>query len=116
MAEGLRTTLEAADTSAPASDPTLPSDQAAPPPATRAGGHIGRYEIGAQLGAGGMGVVHRATDPDLKRPLAIKLVRHAGGSVGQARVCARHRRWRACAIPTWCRCSTSAPTTVACTW
>ncbi|HUQ01643.1 MAG TPA: protein kinase [Kofleriaceae bacterium] len=86
MAEGLRTTVEAADTAAPASDPTLPSSEAEPPRSPGPGGRIGRYEIGAQVGAGGMGVVYRASDPDLKRPLAIKLVRHAGGSVGQARV------------------------------
>ncbi len=53
-----------------------------PSPLTR----IGRYEIGAVIGAGGMGVVHRASDPELKRPLAIKLVRDPGGAIGQERV------------------------------
>lgn len=35
---------------------------------------IDRYKLEAQLGAGGMGVVWRAWDPALERPLAIKLM------------------------------------------
>lgn len=35
---------------------------------------IDRYKLEAQLGAGGMGVVWRAWDPALERPLAIKLL------------------------------------------
>jgi hypothetical protein len=36
---------------------------------------VGRYEICEVLGAGAMGVVYRARDPELDRALAIKLVR-----------------------------------------
>jgi hypothetical protein len=35
----------------------------------------GRYELGEALGAGAMGVVYRARDPELDRAIAIKLVR-----------------------------------------
>ena len=39
-----------------------------------AGSRLGPYQIVSQLGAGGMGVVYQATDPRLKRTVAIKLL------------------------------------------
>ena len=38
------------------------------------GTRLGPYEIGAQIGVGGMGVVYQASDPRLKRTVAIKLL------------------------------------------
>ncbi len=43
---------------------------------------LGRYLVLRQIGAGGMGVVYAAYDPDLDRKLAIKLLR--GPAVGDA--------------------------------
>jgi len=44
------------------------------------GSSLGRYQIIGLLGAGGMGRVYRARDPDLNRELAIKVLRRAPGS------------------------------------
>src|SRR5438045_4088112 len=38
------------------------------------GTKLGRYEIRAQIGAGGMGEVYRARDPKLNRDVAIKVL------------------------------------------
>ena len=38
------------------------------------GTRLGPYEVTAQIGAGGMGEVYRATDTNLKRSVAIKVL------------------------------------------
>jgi eukaryotic-like serine/threonine-protein kinase len=54
------------------------------------GDQVGRYVVLDRLGAGGMGQVHIARDPDLDRRVALKLVRdrkgEPGGSDAQARL------------------------------
>ena len=44
------------------------------PPLLEADGHIGRFDIRASLGAGGMGEIFEGYDTDLQRPVAIKVL------------------------------------------
>ena len=49
----------------------------------RPGTRLGPYEITAQIGAGGMGEVYRATDTHLKRTVAIKVLPEAVATDGE---------------------------------
>jgi len=44
------------------------------------GAMLGRYRIESELGAGAMGVVHAAFDPDLERRIALKVLRNASAT------------------------------------
>ena len=55
--------------------PGAPGDAAAP--AGSLGASLGRYRLEREIGAGGMGVVHAAFDPDLERRIALKVLRVA---------------------------------------
>src|SRR5262249_28755984 len=52
-----------------------PAAGALPPDAPATGGRIGRFVVLGRIGAGGMGVIVSAYDPDLDRKVAIKLIR-----------------------------------------
>jgi serine/threonine-protein kinase len=55
-------------------------------PAPRLGERVGRYTVEALLGAGGMGLVYAARDPDLDRRVALKLLRNPDGDQATARL------------------------------
>ncbi len=66
----------------PATQTPVPKPKRAPSRLPR-GATVGRYIVLDVLGAGGMGVVYRAYDPELDRRIALKLVRDLRGNPGR---------------------------------
>ncbi|MEM9383287.1 MAG: serine/threonine-protein kinase, partial [Planctomycetota bacterium] len=60
------------------------------------GTRLGRFEIQREIGRGGMAVVYLATDPELRRPVALKVLR-AGLALDRAHVDRFQREGRAIA-------------------
>ncbi len=61
--------------------------QVSPDADARIGKKLGRYRVDGVLGMGGMGIVYAAWDPQLDRPVAIKVVhRLAADAAGRARL------------------------------
>ncbi len=87
------------DTDAPDRAPTTPTvaaDHGAEP------GRIGRYTVLGPIGQGGMGIVVRALDPQLRREVAIKLLRPGRGGLAdemQARMLREARAMAALSHP-----------------
>ena len=72
---------------------TLPRDVAAPViRGLERGAALGKYTLERVLGAGGMGVVWAARDPDLERTVAIKFLHHASASPEQRQRLLREAR------------------------
>jgi serine/threonine-protein kinase len=65
--------------------PSSPDGGPAADPPQAAPASAGRYQLEGRLGQGGMGEVFRARDPQLRRSLAVKVLRdHPGGGAGLA--------------------------------
>ena len=62
--------------------PTLPLESSASDTELQRGARFGRYLVLDWLGAGGMGVVYSAYDPELDRRVALKVLRNDGAGHG----------------------------------
>jgi hypothetical protein len=70
---------------APQVEATLASSESEPGTEVAPGRTIGRYVVVRRLGAGGMGVVYAAHDPELDRKIALKLMRRNGDDAAAAK-------------------------------
>jgi hypothetical protein len=63
--------------------------------------YVGRYRLLAQLGAGGMGTVYKAHDPQLNRVVALKVPHFRGSPEQQAQLAQRFQREARAAAQVW---------------
>jgi serine/threonine-protein kinase len=63
------------DRLAPQLAPTATHPTGPPPPALPAGSRLDEYAVVEEVGRGGRGIVYRVRDPELNRPLAVKVLR-----------------------------------------
>ncbi len=82
----------------PTTDEPQPSSS---PPAEPLSEQIGRYRILERLGAGGMGTVYKAHDPQLDRVVALKLPRFDGPQHNRATRLQRFEREARTAAQVW---------------
>ena len=64
------------------------------PSPSNAGDQLGPYRIEGVVGEGGMGVVYRALDTKLNRPVAIKFLSDDLADAARAGAFSARRRWR----------------------
>ena len=90
-AEGALTAAYPLDTPPPADEPKLDFLRTTTTPGLI--GRLGRFDIQKVIGRGGMGVVLRATDPDLSRDVAIKILdpQLASNDLARQRFCREAR-------------------------
>jgi hypothetical protein len=70
------------------SEDDLPGPEPAPLPRPET---VGKFQIVGELGTGGMGVVYEGWDPDLSRPVAVKMIRPDRLTIGPAEAAARFK-------------------------